>query len=71
VALAGIGIAIGVGAAAVVTRLIASLLFDVRPVDAPTYAAVVAGLMLVAALASYLPARRASVVDPAESLAAE
>jgi ABC-type lipoprotein release transport system permease subunit len=60
-----------VGAAAVVTRLIAALLYDVRPIDVPTYAAVAAGLTLVAALASYFPARRASVVDPAESLAAE
>jgi ABC-type lipoprotein release transport system permease subunit len=36
-----------------------------------TYAAVAVGLTLVAAVASYLPARRASAVDPAESLAAE
>jgi predicted permease len=71
VTLAGGGIAIGVVAAIGVTRFIASLLYGVRPFDAPTYVAVVAGLTLVAALASYLPARRASGVDPAESLAAE
>ncbi|HEX5045704.1 MAG TPA: ADOP family duplicated permease [Gammaproteobacteria bacterium] len=71
VALAGVGIAIGAAAAIGVTRLIASLLYDVQPFDAATYGAVVAGLTLVAALASYLPARRASTVDPAEALAAE
>ena len=46
----------------------ASLLYDVQAVDPLTYAAVAAGLIVVAALASYLPARRASAVDPAESL---
>ncbi|HZF30705.1 MAG TPA: ABC transporter permease [Gammaproteobacteria bacterium] len=71
VTLAGIGIAIGVVAAAAAARLIASLLYGVRPIDALTYVTVAVGLTLVAALASYLPARRASVVDPAESLAAE
>jgi predicted permease len=71
VALAGIGVVIGLVAATVVTRLMASLLYDVQPVDPLTYAAVAAGLIAVAALASYLPARRASTVNPAESLAAE
>jgi putative ABC transport system permease protein len=71
VALTLVGIAIGVAAATGVTRLLASLLYDVRPIDPVTYATVVVGLTLVAALASYLPARRASAVDPAESLAAE
>jgi len=71
VVLAGIGVAIGLVAAAGVTRLMTSLLYDVQAVDPLTYAAVAAGLIAVAALASYLPARRASAVDPAESLAAE
>jgi putative ABC transport system permease protein len=71
VALAGIGVAIGLIAAAGVTRLMTSLLYEVHAVDPLTYAAVAAGLIGVAALASYLPARRASAVDPAESLAAE
>ena len=65
------GIAIGLVAAAGVTRLMTSLLYEVPPVDPLTYAAVAAALVAVAALASYLPARRASAVDPAESLAAE
>jgi predicted permease len=71
VTLAGVGIAIGAVTAAGVTRLLVALLYDVRPIDALTYGAVVIGLLLIAALASYLPARRASAVDPAESLAAE
>jgi len=71
VALAGIGVVIGLVAAAAVTRLMASLLYDVQAVDPLTYAAVATGLIAVAALASYVPARRASTVDPAESLAAE
>jgi ABC-type lipoprotein release transport system permease subunit len=49
----------------------ASLLYEVEHVDPLTYAAVAVALIGVAALASYLPARRASVVDPVESLAAE
>jgi predicted permease len=71
VVLAVIGVAIGLGAAAGVTQLMTSLLYEVAPVDPLTYAAVTAGLVAVAAFASYLPARRASAVDPAESLAAE
>jgi ABC-type antimicrobial peptide transport system permease subunit len=71
VVLAGIGVVIGVAAAVAVTRLMTSLLYEVQAVDPLTYAAVAAGLIGVAALASYLPARRASTVDPAESLAAE
>jgi ABC-type antimicrobial peptide transport system permease subunit len=71
VALAGIGVVVGLAAAAAVTRLMASLLYDVQTVDPLTYAAVAAGLIAVAALASYIPARRASTVNPAESLAAE
>jgi ABC-type lipoprotein release transport system permease subunit len=48
-----------------------ALLFNVQAVDPLTYVAVAAGLTLVAALASYLPARRAAAVQPTESLAAE
>jgi ABC-type antimicrobial peptide transport system permease subunit len=70
-ALAGVGIVLGLGAAIVVTRLMESLLFGVQPVDVLTYAAVGVSLTAVAAVASWLPARRASAVDPAESLAIE
>jgi predicted permease len=71
VVLAGIGVAVGLVAAAGVTRLMTSLLYEVEAIDPLTYAAVAAALIAVAALASYLPARRASTVDPAESLAPE
>jgi predicted permease len=71
IALAGIGIAIGAVVAVVVTRLMTSLLYGVDAFDPLTYAAVVAGLVAIAALASFVPAHRASAVDPAESLAAE
>jgi putative ABC transport system permease protein len=70
-ALASLGIVVGLFAAVGVTRLMESLLFGVQPVDAATYAAVVALLRGIAALASWLPARRASAVDPAEALTAE
>jgi predicted permease len=71
VTLAGLGVIIGLVGAAGATRLMSAILYDVQPVDPLTYAAVAAGLTLVAALASYLPARRAAAVAPAESLAAE
>jgi predicted permease len=69
--LAGVGVACGLAAAPALTRLMSSLLFGVRSVDPATYAAVSLGLIATAALASYLPARRAADVDPAESLRAE
>jgi ABC-type antimicrobial peptide transport system permease subunit len=66
--LAGVGIALGVAAAAGLTRSMSSLLFGVKPVDAGTFAAA-AGVLVVAALAaSYIPARRAAAVDPVETL---
>jgi predicted permease len=69
--LASVGVVIGLGAAAGTTRLMTSLLFEVRPLDIPTYGAVALLLTLVATIASYLPAKRASTVDPAAALAAE
>jgi len=70
-ALAGIGLAIGVAAAMALTRLMASLLFGVGPMDPVTYVSVALLLALAAALASALPARRAASVDPVEALRAE
>ncbi len=69
--LSGIGAACGLAAAFALTRLMKSLLFDVSPADPLTYAAVSAGLILAAMLASFLPARKAASVDPAEALRAE
>jgi putative ABC transport system permease protein len=69
--LAGIGIAFGAVAAALLTRSMSSLLFGVTPVDAVTFVAAAAFLALAALLASYIPARRAATIDPMQTLRAE
>lgn len=69
--LAGVGAAIGLVTAAGVMRLMKSLLFGISPLDPITYAAVALTLAVAAAMASYLPARRAAAVDPVETLRAE
>ncbi len=68
IALTVIGAALGLGAAIGLTRLMSALLFGVTPVDPLTYLIVAVCLGAVALLASYLPARRASSVDPVEAL---
>ena len=65
------GIALGIAAALLITRVMAALLFGVGPADPITYAAVSAVLAAVALVATYLPARRASRVDPVIALRAE
>ena len=70
-ALAAAGVAVGVPAALVLSRALGSLLYGVSPSDAWTYVTVAALLAIVAGLASYLPARRATRVDPALALRAE
>jgi predicted permease len=69
--LTSIGVVFGLVAAAIVMRLMASLLFQVNPIDPLTYAAVSIGLLFTAFLASYLPSRRAAAVDPVDALRAE
>lgn len=69
--LSAVGVAIGLVVALGVTRLMASLLFGVGTTDVVTYAAAVGVIFAAAALASYLPARRASAIDPIETLKAE
>jgi putative ABC transport system permease protein len=68
---AGIGLAIGLAGAYGLTRLLSSLLFQTDPLDIATFVAMSAALLVVALLASYLPARRAAGVSPLESLRAE
>jgi ABC-type antimicrobial peptide transport system permease subunit len=65
------GIVLGVGIALTLTRLIASQLYGVNPADLTTYVAVALLLGAVAALACYLPARRAARVDPVIALRSE
>jgi predicted permease len=66
--LALIGIMVGMMASLAVTRLIASLLFRTAPTDPLTFAGIVVLLGLVASLAGYFPARRASTIDPMVAL---
>ncbi|HKD61814.1 MAG TPA: ABC transporter permease [Terracidiphilus sp.] len=66
--LALIGIAVGIGASLAATRLIASLLFQTAPTDPLTFAGMLVLLGAVALLAGYLPARRASKIDPLVAL---
>ena len=68
---AAIGIVLGLVAAAFVSRLLTTLLFNVAPLDPLTFSAVPPLLLAVAALASYLPARRAVRLDPTIALRTE
>jgi putative ABC transport system permease protein len=66
-----LGIAIGVAIALVVTRVLSAFLFGVSPMDPLTYAAVSVGLACMTLVATYLPAHRASRVDPVVALRGE
>jgi len=69
--LTGAGIALGIAAALALTRVMSALLFGVSPMDPITYVAVAASLATIALLATYLPAPRASRVDPVIGLRAD
>jgi putative ABC transport system permease protein len=70
-ALAIPGVLIGLFGSLVFTRMMRGLLFGVRPIDPFTFVAIPMLLVLVALLASYIPARRATRVDPTVSLRSE
>jgi predicted permease len=67
----GVGVVVGLAGAVAATRLIESVLYNVRPVDALTFSSVSLLLILVCMLACYLPARRATRVDPMVALRSE
>jgi predicted permease len=67
----GVGVTLGLGLAALVSRLIAGALFDVQPRDPVTFLAVVAVLTASGLLACFIPARRAATVDPLSAMRAE
>jgi putative ABC transport system permease protein len=69
--LAAMGIVSGLVVAVSLTRLMSSMLFDVKASDPLTYGAVALGLTLAVALASYVPALHAATIDPLEALRAE
>jgi ABC-type antimicrobial peptide transport system permease subunit len=66
--MAAAGIALGTMALLAVARLIASLLFATSPWDTTTYARMVLALLLVSVISGYIPARRASRIDPLVAL---
>jgi putative ABC transport system permease protein len=68
VVLALVGVAVGLVASFAVTRLLSTLLFEVTTTDALTFVAVSVGLFVVTLLACYVPARRATRVDPLKAL---
>lgn len=71
VALALAGVALGLAAASGVTRYLVSLLYNVKPLDAVTLSGAVVVLLVCAALAGWIPARRAASVEPMEALRSE
>ncbi len=70
-ALVAIGAAIGIAGSLLLLRALGILLFGVTPYDVPTYASVLVLLGAIAAIASYLPARRAARIEPLTALRQE
>jgi ABC-type antimicrobial peptide transport system permease subunit len=67
----GVGVALGLAGAAGLTRLMRNVLFGVAPLDALSFSVAPIVLIVVAVIASWLPARRAAAIDPAEALRCE
>jgi putative ABC transport system permease protein len=66
--LVGIGVAAGVAAAVMLTRYLESMLYDLGTLDVTTFAVVAAAFAAVALVAAYVPARRATAIDPLAAL---
>jgi putative ABC transport system permease protein len=66
-----VGVIVGTGLALVASRVMLTMLFEVSPIDPPTYATVIVVLLAVSALASAVPAMRAAWIDPALTLRSE
>ena len=62
------GVAIGIGGAFALTRVMQSMLFHVSPTDPATFAAIALLFVIVALAASYIPARRATRIDPMQAI---
>jgi predicted permease len=69
--LSAVGLGVGFVAALALTRFMSSLLYGIRATDVATYVAAFAVILAAACLATYLPARRATTIDPVETLKAE
>jgi predicted permease len=67
-AIVGVGLVVGLAASTGLTRFLGELLYGTQPLDAMTFVSMSFGLLIVAALASYLPARRAAAISPMESI---
>ena len=62
------GVAIGIGSAIAASRLVSNLLFGLAPTDPMTMAGAITAMVLVSVVAAYVPARRASAIDPLAAL---
>ena len=69
--MAGVGVAVGAAASSALTRLLTRFLFEVRPLDGSMFAAAAVMLTAIALVAAYVPARRATSVDPLIALRSE
>ena len=66
-----LGLGVGLAASLDLGRLMSDLLYEIKPIDPPVFAAVAAVLLAVAALACFVPGRRASRLDPMKALRTE